>query len=211
MTLGEYDRVLVGDFNGDGLDDLATYRSDTGTWKVSASTGASLQTTVTWQEGMAAGSDRIFAGDLNEDGRTDVVAVNAAGEARVGISLGDAFQNMGIQGSSVGEGADQLLIGDMDGDCAPDLVAFTAADGDPDDLTAAAWRVARYNGVAFAAEEDWEIVAGELGGDTGCTSGGDEDDSQEGGDGDSAARRFDLNILRPIQWETIMPSREGEQ
>jgi hypothetical protein len=38
---------LVGDFNNDGRDDIAHYRSTTGNWTVSRSTGTSFNNT-TW-------------------------------------------------------------------------------------------------------------------------------------------------------------------
>ena len=57
------DRMLLGDFNGDGMTDLANFNRATGQTKVSEANGASFDSPEVWILNFGAGSE-IFTGDL---------------------------------------------------------------------------------------------------------------------------------------------------
>ena len=129
-SLGE---THIGDFNGDGRDDIAGYDTATGEWKVaitdSNATGSSIGF-VTWQ---ALGQDRVWTnsrvGDFDGDGRDDIavqesrfgqwyfmMAAPSNGQAGrfVTRSWGDSV-NVDIQYTAIeaadvdGDGRDELL------------------------------------------------------------------------------------------------------
>ena len=83
--------LTVGDFNGDGLDDVAG-RASSGTWNVSTSTGSSFtphnfgrwSSRATWLD--------VQRADLNGDGIDDILGRSHSGLWLGGISNGDRFQ-----------------------------------------------------------------------------------------------------------------------
>lgn len=121
----QYTDHLVGDFDGDGLDDIAARNTTTGQWRVSLSTGSAFVDTawsgefdssITWTI--------VKAGDFNGDGLSDVVGFDAVtGQGYLGLSTGSGF-NVSTWGDSVGRMSrlDNFLIADFDGDGDDDLV-----------------------------------------------------------------------------------------
>ncbi len=68
--------IAVGDFNGDGLTDIAARNAATGSWSVAMSNGASF-TTTTWGSWNSSDTyQNIEVGDFNGDGRDDIAAWN---------------------------------------------------------------------------------------------------------------------------------------
>ncbi|WP_250291472.1 FG-GAP repeat domain-containing protein [Frankia sp. CiP1_Cm_nod1] len=79
----------VGDFNGDGKDDLVTFTRGTAAdvW-VSLSTGSGfVSPAVKWQDYFAAGSAFPGVGDFNGDGRDDVVSFTGGSAQDVWVAL----------------------------------------------------------------------------------------------------------------------------
>jgi autotransporter-associated beta strand protein len=64
--------VQTGDFNGDGLTDIAGRNSQTGQWYVAQSTGSSFNTTIwtTWNPNVTWVDVKV--GDFNGDGKSDI-------------------------------------------------------------------------------------------------------------------------------------------
>ena len=62
---------VVGDFNGDGSDDLATYNNDTGVFQFDLNRDGNVDNTLTF--GFSGFGDRPVAGDVNLDGVDDIV------------------------------------------------------------------------------------------------------------------------------------------
>jgi len=89
---------VVGDFNGDGRDDVATCtRGTTADVYVALSTGASFSgTAVKWHDNFCPGEAIPLAGDFNGDGRDDLAAflrhslVGQEADVRVTLSLASA-------------------------------------------------------------------------------------------------------------------------
>ena len=88
---------LVGDFNGDGQDDLATYRNDTNTFYFDLDrTGAvdkiwEVRDTVKRFGGLAGFSDKPMAGDINLDGIDDIGLWTKNNGAILPANSGEAF------------------------------------------------------------------------------------------------------------------------
>ena len=138
-------RVVAGDFNGDGLSDVAAmydYGGNTLHWHVWLSTGDAFAyqgSSPGWWSGAQYDpnrtTDRVVAGDFNGDGRSDVAAMYDYGgntlRWHVWLSTGDAFA---YQGSNPGwwSGAQydpsrttgRVVAGDFNGDGLSDVAAM---------------------------------------------------------------------------------------
>jgi autotransporter-associated beta strand protein len=89
--------VVVGDFNGDGRDDIAGQEGSSGRWWVAISTGSSFNTSFwgSWSPETAGTLDwaNVLTGDFNGDGRTDIAGrIKETGAWYVQVSNGVAFQ-----------------------------------------------------------------------------------------------------------------------
>ncbi|PZF90835.1 S8 family serine peptidase [Micromonospora deserti] len=120
---------LVGDFNGDGRADLATFvREDVRDVYVALSDGTTfVGSGVRWHADFVGDDGIPLAGDVNDDGRDDVIAVDRfTGTAvSVGLSTGSGFliaprwlDYFLTLGSS-----EVPVVGDFDGDGRADLAA----------------------------------------------------------------------------------------
>ncbi len=121
---------IVGDFNGDGLSDVAAFDPATGVWQVAMSNGTSF-TTSTWASWNPADTyQNVVAGDFNGDGRTDLAAWNVTtGTWQVAISNGTSFATSTWGQGTAGATWQSVLVGDFNGDGRQDLAAFDSATG----------------------------------------------------------------------------------
>jgi len=142
-------RVLVGDFDGDGRDDLASLsRNAGGGWAdwvaMELSTGTGFSS-VTWAASTPGhmrrggeGDYRVMVGDFDGDGRDDIATIspNAGGGwsdwVAVELSTGTGFRSANWPAATAmhmrngGSGADyRVLAGDLDGDGESDLMTMT--------------------------------------------------------------------------------------
>ncbi|MBB4763778.1 FG-GAP repeat domain-containing protein [Amorphoplanes digitatis] len=121
---------LVGDFNGDGKDDIATFtRGAAADVYVALSTGSSFRGTgVKWHDFFAVGSETPAVGDFNGDGKDDIVTFTrgAAADVYVALSTGTRFVGTGWKWHDFfAVGAEIPAVGDFTGDGKDDIVTFT--------------------------------------------------------------------------------------
>jgi hypothetical protein len=121
---------LIGDFNGDNKDDLATFtRGSTGDVFVALSTGGSFSGTGwKWHNAFSFGSETPLVGDFNGDGKDDLATLTrgSSGDVFVAISKGSYFAGTGSKWhDSFCYGTDLPLTGDFTGDGKTDLARFT--------------------------------------------------------------------------------------
>ncbi|HUR55347.1 MAG TPA: FG-GAP-like repeat-containing protein [Gemmataceae bacterium] len=129
--------AAAGDFNGDGRPDLAVTSSVT-TWNGTANvtTGSVLvllnntaaggpvnfQAPRTFGTGTNLTPGAVAAGDLNGDGKLDVVAAQAGG-TNVSVLRGDGIGNLGAARQfAVGSNPASVAVGDIDADGRLDIV-----------------------------------------------------------------------------------------
>ena len=122
---------VVGDFNGDGIDDLAVSSG-------SAASGGSSVAILLGQPGSffafpskflaGAGATSIQSADLNGDGFADLVTANSQ-DNTVSVSLanGDGTFQPPVT-YAVGQDPESLVLADVNGDGIPDLVVLNLGD-----------------------------------------------------------------------------------
>lgn len=120
----------VGDFDGDGRDDIATFtRGSAADVFVSLSNGvAFVQEVWRWHDHFAAGVELPGTGDVNGDGRDDVVTFTRGTAADVYVSLSDGgrFVGDGLKWHDFfATGEEAPGIGDFNGDGRMDILTFT--------------------------------------------------------------------------------------
>ncbi|WP_052703124.1 DUF2334 domain-containing protein [Paenibacillus beijingensis] len=141
---------LIGDFNGDGRDDIAIWHSESGVCPVALHSGTTLLPDGNW---LAAGERfkgwRALAGDWNGDGLTDL----ALWDPRSG-HLATAYNETGKFQFPVRVSEEPLIgknrspyIGDVNGDGLDDLVLWDRSSG--------SWEVWLNDGVEFQWAGVW--------------------------------------------------------
>ncbi|MGW4499096.1 FG-GAP repeat domain-containing protein [Micromonospora sp. NPDC004336] len=152
----------TGDVDGDGRDDIVTFaHSNTGDVYVALSNGTGFGGGQKWHDWFAPGAEIGAVGDVNGDGRADIVAFthNAAGDVYVALSTGSSFVGTEVKWheyfSITGE---YPALGDVNGDGRDDIVVFTK--GATNDVY-----VGLSTGTAFGAGAKWHDYFG-LNGET---------------------------------------------
>jgi Trypsin/FG-GAP-like repeat/FG-GAP repeat len=119
----------VGDFNGDGRDDIAVFtRGERADVFVSLSDGTKfVQDAWKWHDYFAAGQEIPSVGDFNGDGKTDIVTFTRgdSGLAIVSLSTGSGFEPATTWHSRFALGDEVPAVGDFSGDGRDDIVTFT--------------------------------------------------------------------------------------
>jgi hypothetical protein len=131
----------VSDVNGDGMDDAVVFTGGTqADVFVSTSTGSAFpRKGWLWDGDFAGGTQVPFTGDVDGDGRADVISFgrDTAGEVDVALSTGDPGATPGVPGgfgprqvwqTGFATGTALPAIGDFDGDGRTDIAAFTRGD-----------------------------------------------------------------------------------
>ncbi|KDN20888.1 integrin [Amycolatopsis rifamycinica] len=143
----------IGDFNGDGKDDIATFtRGTTGDVYVALSDGTKfVGNEVKWHDDFAYNAEIPAVGDFNGDGKDDI-AVFARGtgaDVYVALSDGSRFTGSGVLWHDYFAYGDEIPgVGDFDGDGKDDIATFTrGAAGDV--------YVSLSTGTKFATSSAW--------------------------------------------------------
>jgi hypothetical protein len=94
FAISDAEQILVGDFDGDGKDDLGTWLGTTNReLYVALSDGARLGEARVWASNVGFdASDTILSGDMNGDGRDDIVCFSPSREqVTISYSTGSGF------------------------------------------------------------------------------------------------------------------------
>lgn len=116
------------DVNNDGRSDILAFDRDSGEVWVSTSDGTRFVGTTNGKpDGFAHGTDIPMTGDVNGDGRDDIVRFTRGDTADVFVALstGDGFGPEAKWHEAFAPGAAIPSIGDFDGDGRDDIAAFT--------------------------------------------------------------------------------------
>jgi hypothetical protein len=167
---------LVGDFNGDGKDDIATFVQKPqhfadGTllgaapvW-VALSNGTRFQSSRVWHTGFSFANEVPMVGDFNGDGKDDIVSFVRQPQNEGGLLLGNApvwvalsdgtnFDAARVWHQEFALGAQVPRVGDFDLDGRDDIMSFVNGHSDDDDLASNVY-VASSNGVRFGRAVVW--------------------------------------------------------
>jgi hypothetical protein len=147
------ERPAVGDFNGDGRDDIVTFTGAAqGDVYVSLSNGAAfVQDGWLWHDNFAVGTEIAGTGDVNGDGRDDVVTFTRGAAADVFVALSDGSRFVGNAAKwhdFFAAGTEAPGLADVNGDGRTDILTFTRA------AAADVW-VATSTGSAFGTSAKW--------------------------------------------------------
>jgi parallel beta-helix repeat protein len=119
------DGWYVGDFNGDGKDDIFRYVAGTSGADVFLSDGTKFMSSGSWT-GAEHGTDGWYVGDFNGDGKDDIFRyVAGTSGADVFLSNGTKFVSSGSW-TGAGHGTDGWYVGDFNGDGKDDIFRYVA-------------------------------------------------------------------------------------
>lgn len=175
--VGEDEQLNVGDFNGDGMDDIATWLPVEKKVYVSLSNGERFGASSVWIEGIEDSSDdEVMAGDANGDGKTDLIFFSRGNNSvYVALSTGQGFSTPALWHSYFAVGShEKPMVGDFNGDGKTDIVTFlTDSPGAEGDVYVALSTGAQFeDGIYSQKWHDWfgvdpkeTIVIGDLNGD----------------------------------------------
>lgn len=120
--------VVIGDYNGDGVDDIATWLGKTTKEVyVAISYGYGMDDSVIWIESIGVNEDDVLkAGDVDGDGRDDLVLFDRrAGKVYVARSNGNGFNSPQPWHNWFAVSAyERPDVGDVDGDGMTDIITF---------------------------------------------------------------------------------------
>ncbi|MEU1589553.1 N-acetylmuramoyl-L-alanine amidase [Micromonospora sp. NPDC005710] len=121
----------LGDVNGDGKDDIITFTQGPATASdviVALSTGSSFGSPQTWHDLFAVGAEQPRVGDINGDGRDDIVTFtcNADADVYAAVSTGTGFAGTTVKWNDYFCLAGEFpYLGDANGDGRDDIIVFT--------------------------------------------------------------------------------------
>ncbi len=184
--------VVVGDFNGDGIPDLAV----AGTPTVTILLGKGDGTFTPAKTSPAAGGNSIAVGDFNGDGILDLaVADNDGAPITILLGKGDGTFTQVANGPVTGFYPNSIVVGDFNGDGIPDLaVAGESYASGGEDSGAVTILLGNGNGT-FTLAANSPLTVGTAGPVCACTSSVAVGDFNGNGISDLAVSNFSSGTL----------------
>ncbi|RLP91429.1 hypothetical protein EAD89_12155 [Micromonospora sp. BL4] len=146
--------LLSGDFNGDGRDDIVAFtHGSLADVYVALSNGSSFAGATKWHDWFAPNAEVAAVGDVNGDGRDDIVAFthDGAGDVYVALSAGSSFTGTALKWHEYFSIAGEYpALGDVNGDGRDDIITFTQGPATASDVI-----VALSTGSSFGAPQTW--------------------------------------------------------
>jgi parallel beta-helix repeat protein len=162
--------VVAGDFNGDGVPDLAIANYGSGTVAILLGNGDGTFTLASNSPlVVGSGPNSVVVGDFNGDGIADLAVANTNGDT-VTILLGNGngtFTSASGSPVPVGNGPISVVAGDFNGDGIPDLAVANASDNTVTILLGngdGTFALAANNPVSVGSEPS-SVVVGDFNGD----------------------------------------------
>ncbi|MFE0588307.1 N-acetylmuramoyl-L-alanine amidase [Micromonospora echinospora] len=146
--------LLTGDFNGDNRDDIVAFTHGAlADVYVALSTGTTFTTSQKWHDWFAPHHEVAATGDVNGDGRDDIITFthDTNADVYVALSTGTSFTGTAVKWhdyfSITGE---HPALGDVNGDGKDDIITFTQGP-----TTAADVIIALSTGTNFGPPQKW--------------------------------------------------------
>jgi hypothetical protein len=128
FAIDSSEQVVIGDYNGDGKDDVGTWLSNTTRqFYVALSQGTGMGAAQVWVNSIGTNaSDVLYAGDVNGDGRDDLVAfARTDGKVYVALSNGSTFGTPTVWHNFFAVSTyERPRVADLNGDGRADIVTF---------------------------------------------------------------------------------------
>lgn len=120
---------VIGDFNGDGKDDIATIKPATGLILVNLSAGTRFRLQREWSTHAALAAQQIVVGDYNGDGKDDLGFSTTTGAFNVTLSSGSDFASARAWHSNLATEVSQLVSSDFNADGKDDIASYLQTAG----------------------------------------------------------------------------------
>ncbi|GGK73859.1 FG-GAP-like repeat-containing protein [Mangrovihabitans endophyticus] len=124
---------LTGDFNGDGKDDIITFtQGEAADVYVALSTGSGFLGGAKWHDYFSLDGEVPAVGDVNGDGRDDIITFthNDLADVYVALSTGDGFTASAKWADFFGLAGESPGVADVNGDGKDDIVTFVPGSAD---------------------------------------------------------------------------------
>jgi hypothetical protein len=128
FAINTSEQVIIGDYNNDGKDDIATWLSTTSRQVyVALSTGVGMTQETVWVNSIGSSSTDVLAsGDVNGDGRDDMICfARTEGKVYVALSNGTSFGTPTVWHNFFAVSTfERPRVADVNGDGKADIVTF---------------------------------------------------------------------------------------
>lgn len=122
--------IVVGDFNGDGIEDLAVASQSPGEVTILLGNGDGTFTATLSPPAIPAEATSIATGDFNGDGKLDLAIANESSGVTVLLGNGDGTFAAAILNAFTGPNPVSIVAGDFNGDGIQDLAIANANSSD---------------------------------------------------------------------------------